>query len=243
MDLISMKRGLLLAVFILSIYLAGAEIIGYKPIEKQISVPYEASIILLNNSIMQDSYLKTNTIINYLNDSQKRQYTINYLVLDENNNTIIKDTRTAVVEKQINLEKEFYIGMAIDPGMYSLKIEVKHQEYGVSDSKEFSVLKKIGRNYYLRYILYGFVIIAIMVILFLVSVEITKLKNIEKEQPEMIKSIYEEYKKQKSREETLGKLRKQLRLLDEAGSLRIISKDSYEKAVFSIKKLINKIKR
>src|SRR3989344_6203611 len=120
MDLISMKRGLLLAVFILSIYLAGAEIIGYKPIEKQISVPYEASIILLNNSIMQDSYLKTNTIINYLNDSQKRQYTINYLVLDENNNTIIKDTRTAVVEKQINLEKEFYIGMAIDPGMYSL---------------------------------------------------------------------------------------------------------------------------
>jgi len=237
-----MKRGLILVFLLILPIVYSQSIVGYEPKIIIEEAPYTISLSISNNTIIQDSNINVNIHIQDLKDNNKKQYIINYLVL-ENNDVIAKDTRTIVIEKENNINKQFYIGKTIDPGKYILKVEAKYLNYTVSDEKEFFVSEKIEKGYYLNYIIYCFIIISVIVILLLILFERNKLKNIEKNQPGAIKKIYEEYKKKKHKEDTLAKLKRELRLLNEARELRVISKESHEKAVNFIENLIHKIKK
>lgn len=231
-------------VFIFLLLISG--VYSSEIIDNKISIeelPYIVSLSLDNNTLIQDSYVSADITINYLNDTQKRSYIINYLITDTDNNQIIKDSRTVVVEKETNFKKQFFITKTILPGKYFLNLEVKYENYTAKLSKEFYLSKKIEKDYYLNLIIYFVILLFILIILILILFERNKLKDIEKKQPGILKRIYDEFKNKNKKEETLHKLKKELRLLNEARSLRVITKESYENGHNTITRMIDKINR
>lgn len=233
------KEVLLIFLLLIPIVLSSEVIIN----PKASMVNYNVELTLENTSLTQDSFVNANVKISGLPDSQKRQFIINFYIKDLNNKIISKDTKTIVIEKELNIKKDFYLTKNLEPGKYNFISEVIYQEAIVSDSKPFNVTQKLDKKSYFAYTLYSLIIAGIIIILFLIIFERNKLKDIEKKLPEQLRKICGDFKKTKKKQETLMKLKKQLRLINEAKDLRVISDESYEKASNSIKKVINKINR
>lgn len=236
----NMKKEVLLIFLLLIPIVFSSEIIMN---QKEGIITYNVELTLENTSLTQDSFVNANIRISGLPDTQKRQFIINFYIKYLNDKIIAKDTKTIVIEKELNVKKEFYLTKKLEPGKYNFITEAIYQDSIVSDSKPFNVELKLDKKSYFSYSLYSLIIIAILVIAFLIIFERNKLKDIEKKLPEQLKRICGDYKKTKKKQETLIKLKKQLRLINEAKDLRVISDESYEKASNSIKKVINKINR
>jgi hypothetical protein len=135
-----------------------------------------------NFEVEQGEDLKTLVTLIPFGDNIRLDVTLDFTIRDFTNKIYLTKSDTVLVEKQINLRRDFDTGM-LPPGDYVVGLVLRYSNGVAPSSASFEVIEKVPLSIFGRLVLFLIILILLILILIIVILIIRKLRDRRENQP------------------------------------------------------------
>lgn len=167
------------------IIIGGNEVLVTLNIKTEILL-FDSNIVVLNENfkVEQGDDLETLVTLIPLGDPARLDVTLDFTIRDFSNKIYLTKSETLLVEKQIELRRDFDTG-SLPLGDYVVGLILKYPNGVAPSSASFEVIEKVPLSIFGRLVLFLIILILLILILIIIIIIIKKMRDRKENQPQI----------------------------------------------------------